>query len=468
MRQKPSQRKIHQLRHLIQPATRRFSLLRLLVIAALFSTAFSLSPTHSFPTAAKSLAADPLVGEMLAQVQPEGIYAYAGSLSGEWPAVVNGTPYTIRSRATNSGLPIQNATQYVYEHLQALGLPVSFQDWSSKGYSGHNVIGTISGTTRPDEIVLLTAHLDDSPSSGLAPGVDDNASGSVGVLFAADILSEYRFERTLRFVFFTGEEQGMLGSKYYAADAQTQSENIVAVCNLDMIAWDNADGPVLRLHIRPTSADDLGIANVFTGIVSTYNLNLEPVIDADGESRSDHASFWAQGYPAILAIEDDKQDLNRFYHSPRDRLPFLNLAYFNDFIKAAVGTVATLVRPLGEANGDYRAQLGPPASMRWSDPAEVINYSLSLTNNGILADTYHLSMSNNAWETFFPAEVGPLAAGDSTEVRITVHVPSEAMGGSADIAILKVTSEGNNAQVDVSELTTVVKWKVLYLPLVQR
>ncbi len=286
-----------------------------------------------------------LVAEMMAQVRPNDIFHYTGSLSGEWATTIGGKSYTITSRATNSGVPIQKATQYVYEHLQAWNLSPVYQDWSSSGLNGRNVTGVITGDTHPDEIVLLTAHLDDNPSSGPAPGADDNASGSAGVLVAAEILSQYHFERSLRFVFFTGEEQGMLGSHRYAALARANGENIVAVCNLDMIGWDDLGGPVLRVHTRPGSAGDLAIAKLLTNVVSAYHLDLTPVINADGESTSDHSSFWNQGYPAILAIEDKINDLNQVYHSKYDRMSTLNQAYFTEFVKTAVGTVAHLARP---------------------------------------------------------------------------------------------------------------------------
>ena len=444
---------------------RRPSLFRLFITAWLVSTAF-ISPPDSFFPALDIVSPDPLVAEMLTQVQPEAVYAYAGSLSGEWPAYVDNASYTITSRSTTSDLPIQKATQYVYEHLQALGLAAGFQDWSMNGYNGRNVAGTIPGTTHPDEIVLLTAHLDDSPWFGLAPGVDDNASGSVGVLLAADILSGYRFERTLGFVFFTGEEQGLLGSQAYAAEAHLKSENIVAVCNLDMIAWDNLDGPVLRLHTRSTSSVDLGIAGAFTGVVSTYNLDLAPVVTPDNASASDHASFWAQGYPAILAIEDDRDDFNRYYHSSADRLKVVNLAYFSDFVRAAVGTAADLALPLGPAVGSYRASLGPPAIMQYANPAEAVSYSLLLTNTGSQTDMYDLSITNNSWESTFPAEVGPLVAGSSTPVTITISIPPGAAGGEADVAVLSVFSTTSGARMDTAELTTLVNWQIVHLPLV--
>ena len=295
---------------------------------------------------------DPVVATMMAQVQAAEVYTHVGDLSGEWPVTVGGEAYTIDTRNTLSGTPIEKATQYVYERMQASGLTVSYQQWSKSAVANRNVIGEIRGTTRPDEIVLVTAHVDDMPSSGRAPGADDNASGSVGVLTAADILGGYRFERTVRFVLFTGEEQGLLGSDQYAAAAAARGDNIVADYNMDMIGWDAVDGPTLRLHTRalsnPGYSGDVAIANLFVDVVSAYGLSgsLTPIITADGIPASDHASFWHQGYAAILAIEDDDDDFNVNYHTSSDRLAALNLDYFTNFVKASVGTAAHLAYPV--------------------------------------------------------------------------------------------------------------------------
>jgi hypothetical protein len=301
--------------------------------------------------ASQAFTSNAVVACMISQVQQSTVYTYDGQLSGEWPVLVGGEPYTITTRNTASGAPIQKATQYVYEHMQALSLTASYHDWWYWMYSNRNVVSVLTGCSHSDEIVLITAHLDDMPSSGLAPGADDNASGSVGVLVAADILSQYQFERTLRFVFFTGEEQGMRGSSQYAQMVQDAGENIVAVYNMDMIAWNSDGDPTLGLHTRapsnPGYAGDLAIAGVFTNVVSAYGLSnyLTPTIVADGETRSDHSSFWSRGYPAILAIEAG-DDFNANYHSSNDRLQSLDMTYFTNFVKASVGTAAHLAHPV--------------------------------------------------------------------------------------------------------------------------
>jgi PKD repeat protein len=204
------------------------------------------------------------------------------------------------------------------------------------------------GTTLPNEVVLITAHLDDVPSSGPAPGADDNASGSAAVMMAAEILSRRQFQRTVCFVFFTGEEQAVLGSTAYAAAAYSSGQNIVGVLNLDMISWDKAGGPVVGLHTRSTGnpgyAADKSIADLFTNVVASYGLSdkITPLLISDGWAYSDHAAFWNKGYPAIVAMEDENNDFNPYYHSSNDLPTTLNFVYFTNFMKAAVGTVAHL------------------------------------------------------------------------------------------------------------------------------
>lgn len=180
------------------------------------------------------------------------------------------------------------------------------------------MIGVITGTVNPDEIVLVTAHIDDMPDSGLAPGADNNGSGSVAVMIASARLSGHPFERTIRFIFFTGEEQGQLGSLAYATEAKTNNQNIVAVYNMDMIGWDANNDGVMALETRYITstayASALAIANVFTQGVNTYdNLNqsLHPTID-----------------PC------------------KDNLASLNLPFFTRNVKASVGTIAHLAIPI--------------------------------------------------------------------------------------------------------------------------
>ena len=315
------------------------------------SDAKPLRPIADAATLPAAVTPDPLIQEMIDQVDSTTVLSYTGDLSGMWPVEIGGNPYTILTRNTRSGTPILKATQYAGEHLAGLGLDVEYQSWTGGGgTTGRNVIGEITGESHPDDVYIICAHLDDMPSSGAAPGADDNASGSAAVLVAADILSQYHWGCTLRFALWTGEEQGLYGSEAYAYRAYMADENIVGVLNLDMIAWNKAGSvPGIDLYADPYLPATVDLANLFDGVVDAYNLSLSPqvILDAN-ETGSDHASFWDYDYTAILAIEDF-DDFNPNYHTTNDTQPTLDQAYFTEFVKASVGTMAhmsnCLLRP---------------------------------------------------------------------------------------------------------------------------
>ncbi|MFC2155082.1 PKD domain-containing protein, partial [Acidobacteriota bacterium] len=291
---------------------------------------------------------DAAVDQMINQVSQTDLETYTGNLSGEYPVNIGGSAYTITTRHTDSGTPINKATQYMYEFMQGLGLTTSYHNWSASIYTGRNVIGEIAGTTQADEIVLITAHLDCMPSGSTAPGADDNASGSVGVMMCAELLSQHVYKRTVRFALFTGEEQGILGANEYSDMIYQSGDNVVAVYNMDMISYDGTGGPDLRLHTRTTAnpgyPGDLAIANTFVDVVNTYSLDsvLTPIIDADGITQSDHSAFWNNDYSAILGIEEHDSDMTPYYHTTSDTVATLNWTYFTNFVKASVGTAAHL------------------------------------------------------------------------------------------------------------------------------
>ena len=350
----------------------------------------------------KAFAYSELVADMIGEVKTTNLYTFVSRLSGVTRAVTGGEWYQILTRHTSKAIPTQRATEYAFQHLQALGLNVRYHSWSRGIYDNRNVVADLPGGSLASEIVLIVAHLDAiSPDSTTTPGADDNASGSAGVLAVADILAKYRFDRTVRFVFFTGEEQGMYGSGEYAAAAYAVGDNITGVLNLDMISWDSDSSPTLRLHTRLTGdsgyAGDRAIAEVFTNVVANYGMaaHLTPIITADGNTYSDHSSFWNNGYPAILAIEDD-DDFTPYYHQTSDTLSTLNLTYFSWFVKAAVGTIAHMAEPVRRVpfdviqvdNGDWVAGSGIGVGTLYAKHQE------GATETG--TDSYDVAWSNAA------------------------------------------------------------------------
>lgn len=309
----------------------------------------------------EALTPDPFVQAMIDQVTSSAVYDLDGDLSGEWPVTIGGSSYTMQTRHSSNAAASEKATQFAYEYLQAAGLDTQYHPYNHPFYgSRRNVVAEQPGTGQPERIFIIAAHLDDMPSGPTAPGADDNASGSAAVLLAADILSQYNFDCTLRYLLVTGEEQGLYGSYYYAQSAYNAGDDIEAVLNLDMIAYNSDTQLILDLHTRPGNSSDLAIANTFVDVVNAYDIDLTPHIHQDGMGYSDHDSFWDFGFPAILAIEDD-DDFTPYYHTVNDKLSTLDLDYFTSFVQAAVGTLAhmgCLAMPQGSLSGTVTANAG--------------------------------------------------------------------------------------------------------------
>ncbi|MEZ4728360.1 MAG: M28 family peptidase [Caldilineaceae bacterium] len=106
------------------------------------------------------------------------------------------------------------------------------------------------GAEHPERIWLIGGHFDsisDNPMS-LAPGADDNGGGTAATMLIAKIFRDYEFADTVRFVHFSGEEQGHWGSIVYAREQKLKGAQIMGYIDLDMIGWDGDGDRVVELH----------------------------------------------------------------------------------------------------------------------------------------------------------------------------------------------------------------------------
>ena len=174
----------------------------------------------------------------------------------------------------------------------------------------------------------------------MAPGADDNASGSAAVLEAARIFSQYTTDYSIIYAFWDEEEQGLRGSRHYAARAKDNHEDILGVINLDMIGWDSDnDGAVVISENEFPASLNLTEQAIKINVENQIGLSLE-ITNQLG--RSDHVSFWEQGYGAIIIIEYFDTDFNQNYHSGDDRISYFNVDYFHKCARLAIGTLAAL------------------------------------------------------------------------------------------------------------------------------
>ena len=276
-----------------------------------------------------------LIQQIIDAVNSDTLTHFDAQLSGEIPVIVNGTAQTIFSR--NKYQPGNNiAADFIKQTLEGYGITAYDQQFSS---TGRNVYGLIPGTEYPNRKFIICAHYDDMPSGTMAPGADDNASGTSAVLEAARVLSQYSLPYTLIFALWDEEEQGLVGSEYYASQAQASGDSILGVVNMDMIAWDSDNDGVCNIH-----TDDVGITHeIFDKMVELnlqYSIGLDIVEVYPQQPYSDHASFIDHGYSAVLLIEDDN-DFNAYYHTTNDLLVHFNVPYFKKSAQLAIATIAS-------------------------------------------------------------------------------------------------------------------------------
>jgi hypothetical protein len=289
------------------------------------------------------------------------------------PIAYAATWQTLEDFGTRHTYTTQNvqATQWLRDELAAMGLDAEFHEYLQQGSLRRNVVATLPGTVDPTRFVYLTAHLDStSPTPSLcAPGADDNASGTAAVIEAARVLSQYDFAHSIVFVCFNGEEQGLIGSNAFVADLVASATDVIGNVNADMIAYrgDDPAPPDLVIYANSWSQD---LASVVVTAVDDYlGGSLEPVLQVQSMNASDHASFWAYGFDAILAIEDEvlADDFNPYLHTCQDLIENSDLSYAVSSARALMAAVAELAIPSEEVVS-VPTSIDPPTMVGLAHP----------------------------------------------------------------------------------------------------
>jgi hypothetical protein len=237
------------------------------------------------------------------------------------------------------------ATQWIKAEFESFGIDSVYLHSFSATYHD-NVVAVIPGKGDPSRWVVVGGHLDStSPVYDNAPGADDDASGTACVLEVARVLSAYDFDYTLVFVAFNAEEQGLIGSEAFAADANGAGADIVAAVCVDMIGY-VAGGDAIDLDIID-NASSAWVRDLAFSAAATYVPELTVVDGAlPGGASSDHASFWAHGYDAILFFEDTG-NYSPYIHSTNDvvGVSYNNPVLAERSVKTATALLASLANP---------------------------------------------------------------------------------------------------------------------------
>jgi hypothetical protein len=148
----------------------------------------------------------------------------------------------------------RQAAGYLKQQLEKIpGLQVTEHRYTYLGQSYVNLEATLRGSEAPDQFVFASAHYDSTSSDwNHAPGADDNGSGTVAVLETARAFAGCKVRQSVRFIFFSNEEKGRIGSTAYVKDlaGTLPPQRLTGLINLDMVGYAK-DGEDLDLATKP-------------------------------------------------------------------------------------------------------------------------------------------------------------------------------------------------------------------------
>lgn len=275
---------------------------------------------------------------------------------------------------------------WLIERYEELGLEPSihyFIDKLNHTLDAGNVIAIQPGSVYPDEYIIVSSHYDHN--SG--PGADDNASGTAGVLEAARILSQYSFKRSIIYINFNAEENGLYGSMGYAKECARLDMNIIGGFNLDMIGWYPPELDTVKMY---TACYHLSrnLYEYYSSVANLYLPETPTLWLSRGEAgRSDHIRFCTYEYPAICLGDVEYLSQHPCYHQLCDTIGsgVNNFKLAEAIVKAIIAATAEL------ANDDLPPQHfaatcdSTTVYLRW-DEAENTSYYRLFRDNDLIAE----------------------------------------------------------------------------------
>ena len=256
---------------------------------------------------------------------------------------------------------LAEAADCIETELSAAGYEPRRQEYKVGGTPCHNLDVEILGSAVPDEIVIVGAHYDTVVGT---PGANDNTSGVAATLALARRFAHRRTKQTLRFVAFVNEESPyahteQMGSRVYARRCREQGEKVVAMMSLETVGYySNLPGsqkyppPIGQLY--PSEGNFIG----FVGNLASADLVRRAVgmfrqsepFPCEGAALpktmgrigdSDHASFWYEGYPALM-VTDTANFRYPYYHTPKDTIDKIDFDRLARVVRGLEKVVAEL------------------------------------------------------------------------------------------------------------------------------
>ncbi len=208
----------------------------------------------------------------------------------------------------------------------------------------YNVIGVVEGTdpVLKNEYIIYSAHYDhvgvgaaNEFGDKIYNGARDNAVGTTTVLSMAENLAKYPAKRSALFIFFTGEEKGLLGSKYYVENPVIPLKQMVFCFNSDNGGYNDTSLATIVGLQRTTAEKNIKDA------VSEFGLTAidDPAPEQGLFDRSDNVNFAAKGIPAptfSMGFRSFDGEVTKYYHQANDHADSMDYTYLEKFFRAYV------------------------------------------------------------------------------------------------------------------------------------
>ena len=312
------------------------------------------------------------------------------------------------------------AQNWINEHFEKYNYDTELHTfYIHPGYlcPSKNVIAVKQGTTNPEQVVVCGSHYDSLTLSSFynpnapAPGADDNATGTAGMMEIARLLSEFDLGRTIIICAFTAEELGLYGSNEFASRCRQQKMDIIGYFNIDMSGYLHP-GHAPHTHvIFPESARPL--YNFYQTTTNMYIPEFEVSEGVFTGGDSDHTSFNKNGYMGIFPFEDEDKD------------------YYSPYIHTINDVIGLSVNSFEQVKLFTQATLASVASMA--------------------SDNYNVNIENNQISNYITIVPNPASSYFRIYARENIN-KIEIFNQLGQIVFSKLIENNNNVEIDTSQI----------------
>lgn len=253
------------------------------------------------------------------------------------------------------------AAQYIHSSFSRTSARVSYQSFRAHGNEYHNVIASFGPAG--GELLVIGAHYD---TEGGKPGADDNASGVAGILELARLLEGFPLKTEVQLVAFTLEEPPFfrtkfMGSDLHASKLKEEGRKVNLMLSLEMIGYfsdepNSQDFPLPGLNLfYPSTGNFIAIVEKLSfgsramevksimraaTVLPIFSINAPQAVQ--GIDFSDHLSYWAQGYDAVM-VTDTSFLRNMAYHTENDTIEHLDFDRMAQVVRGVYAYVLSQV-----------------------------------------------------------------------------------------------------------------------------